>query len=121
MIVKKKNPDWFPSENKGLKVGETIEMTDPKSLILSGDAVGVDESGTELSAYELYGVIVRDELQEFKEYLATKKANSLKDSLEKEKEELEKQLADAKASKTTAPQTREKGDEWEEVKEPKKK
>ena len=126
MIVKKKNPEWFPSEKKDLKVGETIEITDPRTLILSGDVIALDEKGAELSAYELYGVIVKDELKEFREYIESKKANSLKASLEKEKEELEKQLAEARAAKET-PVVEEKkvepkkADGWEEVKEDKKK
>lgn len=96
MIVKKKNPQWFPSENIKLKVGETIEITDPKALILNGDVIALNEDGVEVSAYELYGVVVKDEMEEFQQYLAMKKQEALMNSLKKEKEELESQLADAK-------------------------
>jgi hypothetical protein len=93
MLVKKKNPEWFPSENKNLKVGETIDITDPRSLIIGGDVIGLAEDGiTELSAYELYGVLVADERQEFEEYLKIKKAQSTQVALQKEKEVLEEQL-----------------------------
>lgn len=93
MLVKKKNPEWYPNENKGLKVGETIEITDAKALILGGDVVGLAEDGiTELSAYELYGVLIKDEAREFEDYLKIKKAEATKAALEKEKAELEAQL-----------------------------
>lgn len=94
MLVKKKNPEWKPSENPGLRVGETIEITDPKSLIMSGDVIAMSEDGsTEISAYELYGILVKDEVAEFEEYLKVKKAESQKAALEKEQKELEAQLA----------------------------
>ncbi len=93
MLVKKINPEWKPSENKELKVGETIEMTDAKALILNGDAVAIGDRGQELSAYELYGVIVERELQEFEEYTKMKKAQAEKDSLEKEQAALKAAVA----------------------------
>lgn len=40
-------PDWQPSENPGLKVGETIEITDYTALVRSGAGILVDESGIE--------------------------------------------------------------------------
>lgn len=89
MLVKKKNSQWQPSENPGLAVGETIDVTDPKSLILAGDVVGLGKHGEELSAYELYGVIVTDEKKEFEAYIAMKKQEALKTQLEKEQKELE--------------------------------
>ena len=46
--VKKIDPSWRPSENKDLKVGETIEITDYTRLVRSGAAILVDESGNEL-------------------------------------------------------------------------
>lgn len=94
MIVKKKNPEWFPSENKKLKVGESIEITDPKALILNGDVVALNEDGVEVSAYELYGVVVKNEMEEFQQYLAMKKQEALMNQLKKEKEDLESQLAE---------------------------
>lgn len=96
MIVKKKNPQWFPSENIKLKVGETIEITDPRSLILNGDAIALNEDGVEVSAYELYGVVVKDEMEEFQEYIAMKKQEALMNQLKKEKEELTSQLSEDK-------------------------
>lgn len=105
MLVKKKNPEWFPSENKELRVGEVIEMTNPQALILSGDAVGLDESGAEVSAYELYGVLVKDELAEFKQYQAIKKAEAEKAVLEKQRVELEAELAAQKAAEEAAKPT----------------
>lgn len=103
MLVKKKNPSWFPSENKQLKVGETIEMTDPKQLIVNGDVVGVGEAGEELGAYELYGVLIADEVKEFEEYIKMKKQEALKDKLEKEKAELEAQLTEKKPVEAPEP------------------
>lgn len=99
MQVKKKNPEWFPKENPALKVGDTIEITDPKALILGGDAIAIGENGEEISAYELYGVVVRDEMQEFQRYLAMKKEEAVKANLEQKKAALEKQLADQQAAK----------------------
>lgn len=95
MLVRKKNPDWRPSENKELKVGETIEITDPRQLILNGDVTAIDETGVERSAYELYGVLVKDELNEFQEFLKVKKAEAEKSVLEAEKAKLEAELAAA--------------------------
>lgn len=98
MLVKKKNPSWEPSENKYLKVGETVEISDPKSLILHGDAIGIASDGiTELSAFDLYNVIIADEAEEFKQYLQTKKAEAAKTALEAEKKSLEKTLAASEA------------------------
>ena len=94
MLVKKKNQNWFPHENNELKVGDTIEITDPKQLILDGDVVGLAEDGTtELSAYELYGVIVADEAQEFQEYIKLKKAEAQQSALQKEAEAIKAELA----------------------------
>lgn len=97
MLVKKKNPEYFPSENKSLKVGETVEITDPRALIVNGDVVGLAEDGvTELSTYELYGVIVQDEAKDFQEYLQFKKAEAAEKALKAEKESLRVDLAEAK-------------------------
>jgi len=93
MLVKKVNPDWKPSENKALEVGETIEITDPKQLIVSGMVVGIGKHGEELSAYEMYGVLVDTELKDFEEFVKMKKATAIKAQLEKEQEALEKELA----------------------------
>lgn len=93
MIVKKINPEWFPSEKKDLKVGETIEMTDPKELILKGDVVGLDKDGLEVSAYDLYGIIVQEEKREFEEYLKLRKAQALEKSLKAQQAELKEEMS----------------------------
>jgi len=95
MLVRKINQDWKPSENPELKVGETIEITDPKQLIVSGMVVGIDDNGLEVSAYEQYGVLVDAELQDFEEFVKMKKATALKEQLEKEQEVLKAELAQA--------------------------
>lgn len=101
MLVKKKNPEWFPSENKFLKVGETIDITDPKALILNESVVAVnEETGAEISAFELYGVVVKTEMEEFQDYMKLKKAEQEKERLTKERQELEVQKATFDASKT---------------------
>ena len=46
-LLKKINPEWSPAENRSLKVGETIEITDYDSLVRNGVAVLVDENGVE--------------------------------------------------------------------------
>lgn len=106
MIVKKINPDWQPVENPGIKVGETLEITDPKQLILSGMVVGVGSSGEELSAYELYGVIAENDLDGFEDYLKEKKARAIKAKLEADAAALKAQqdaLDAAEKSETTTP------------------
>lgn len=101
MLIKKKNPEWFPSENKELKVGDVIDITNPQALILGGDAVAVDATGVEISSFELYGVLVKDEMSEFQEYMKMKKAETEKNRLEKERVELEAKLLKAKTETPT--------------------
>lgn len=100
MLVKKIDSSWVPSENPELKVGETIDMTNPEELIRAGSVVALDENGIEISAYELYGVIIDRELREFIEYQKMKKQEAMKESLEKELEDLKQQ--EAKESTKTA-------------------
>lgn len=101
MLVKKVNPEWKPSENKDLKVGDTIDMSDPKALILGGDAVAIDEAtGAEISAFELYGVIVDREFEEFKAYQQMKSQERQAARLKAEAKELKKQLEEAKSEKS---------------------
>lgn len=92
MLVKKKDPNWYPAENKGLKVGEVVEITDPKDLILTGKVVAVKKDGTEISAYDLYGVITVDERKDFEEYLKLKKQQALNQELKETSTELKSQL-----------------------------
>lgn len=107
MIVKKVDSEWTPKEKPDIKVGETIEITDPKALILSGKVKAITKDGVEISAYDLYGVITRDERKEFEEYskqkkTADEKVASLK-KVEEEKKKLEKEaealMAKIKADK----------------------
>lgn len=93
-LVKKLKGEWSPAEKKDLKVGETIDITDPKQLILDGTVVAVLADGTEQGAFEMYGVITKDAKKEFAEYLALKKAQESKVKLEVKNEELKKELAD---------------------------
>lgn len=91
-LLRKVKPDWSPSEKRDLKVGETIEVTDPKSLIISGAAVALRADGTEISAYEMYGVLTDKDKTELQEFLALKRQNEKKVNLEKENAELKSQL-----------------------------
>ena len=102
MRVRKINPDWMPSENLGIKVGEIIDMTSVKKLILDGMVEAVDEHDNAISAYELFGVIVKNERAEFEEFLKMKKLQATKKSLEKEAAELKEQLEKNK-EKSPAP------------------
>lgn len=102
MLVKKVNPDWFPSENKTLRVGDRIEITDPKSLIINGDVQAIGDNGEDVSSFELYGQASKSEMEEFGEYMKMKRQESIKSVLEAEKEELQQQLDAAKAIKEKA-------------------
>lgn len=115
MLVKKKNPNWIPSENRGLRVGDTIEITDPRQLILNGDVVGLGEKGEELSPYDLYGVITKDERMEFEEFLKYKKAEEQRQKLQAEAKALETQLEEAKKAEEAK-----KVEEVKKIEEPKK-
>ena len=100
MKVKKIDPSWAPEEKPELKVGETIEITNPKRLILDGKAVAIDEeTGAEIGAYDLYGMIVGQEKEDFQEFLRLKKAKGLRESLKKEAAELQDQLDNVQKEK----------------------
>lgn len=101
MLVKKVNPEWKPSENPGIQVGETIEITNPKTLIISGDVVAIDSDGIEISAYDLYGVVVKTEMDEFIEYKKMKQAEETAKKLAKEKADLEALKKDAEKKEET--------------------
>ncbi len=93
MLVKKVNPEWYPSENKALKVGEVVDITDAKQLIVNGDVIGLAEDGvTELSAYELYGVLVKSEAEEFEEFIRLKKAQATQATLQAEQAKLKAEV-----------------------------
>lgn len=91
-LLKKILDSWAPSENPGLKVNETIEITDPKELILSGAAVAVLPDGTERSAYEMYGVLTNKDKTELNEFLAFKRAKQKNAQLEEKNAELQKEV-----------------------------
>ncbi len=91
-LLKKLDGNWQPSENPGLAVGDTIEITDPRELILSGAAVAVGANGEEKGAFELYGVITDRERKEFEAFKALKAQKALGEKLAKEQEDLKKQL-----------------------------
>ena len=98
MQVKKINPDWFPSENRELKVGEIVEITNPEELIRKGMVQAVGVNGETISAYDLYGVMIPSEVEEFKTYMALQKEKATKEILEKQSKDLEAQLAEVKAT-----------------------
>lgn len=106
MLVKKKLESWFPSENNNLKIGETIEITDARDLIMSGKVTAIGSNGEDVSAYELYGVVIADELEEFQNFMKMKKQEAIKTVLEKESTELKAQLAEVK-TETPEPVTEE--------------
>jgi len=93
MLVKKVNPDWYPSENIHLLVGETIEISDPKTLILNGTVTAVGPNGEHLTAFDLYGAMIPSEMEEFTAYMNMKKAEATKVALETTQKELKEQLA----------------------------
>lgn len=47
-IVRKVNPEWKPSENNGLQVGEQLEVTDYRRLVEEGMAELIDDNGNVL-------------------------------------------------------------------------
>lgn len=107
MKVKKINPEWRPSENKDLKVGDIIEITDPKQLIVNGDVVAVNEDNLEVSAFDLYGVVVKSEMDEFIEFKKMQQAEALRKKLEDEKKELESMKSKLDETKTETSSTEE--------------
>lgn len=97
MLVKKIDPEWFPSENKTLAVGEVIDISDPKTLIIAGAVVAVTD-GLEQSAYETYGVVTENDKKDFEEFVQYKKIKQLKEQqakLQEEASELKEKIAEA--------------------------
>lgn len=97
MLVKKTNSEWKPSENMGLKVGDTIDITDPKRLILDKMCVAIGSDGETLDAFDLYDVVDPELVAEMREFKKVKHAEEIKKSLEAEKDDLEEALAELKA------------------------
>ena len=106
MLVKKIDPSWSPSENRSLKVGETIEVTDAKQLIIDGKVSSFDpETGDEMGAFEMFGKMTQKDIQDLRDMRAKereeKKEELLKAKLEDEKklnDELKAQVEAKKAS-----------------------
>jgi hypothetical protein len=94
MKVKKLKDEWQPAENPGLQIGETIEVTNPRTLIEAGLAIGVDEFGNELTAFELYGTIQEDDRKKFEEWLSVQKQEKIQAKLEAEQAVLAQQLTE---------------------------
>ena len=97
-LLKKILDSWHPSENPGLKVGETQEVTDPKELILGGAAVAVLPDGTEKSAYEMYGIMTKNDTKELDEFLAFKRAKQKNALLEEKNAELQEKVEAVEAA-----------------------
>jgi hypothetical protein len=95
MLVKKISASWQPSENPGLAVGETLEVTDAKSLIIQKLVVAIGENGEELDAFDLYGVVDTDLVQQLKDMKAAQRKQKENDSLAEENAKLAKELAEA--------------------------
>lgn len=85
MRVKKVDPEWYPSENKSLAVGDIIELSDPRNLIIEGKVVPVDDNNVEMPAAKALGEVTDADMKEFQEYLEYKYMMSYK----KKNEELE--------------------------------
>lgn len=47
-LLKKINTNWEPSESRGLKIGDTLEVTNYEASVKSGMAILVDEAGNEI-------------------------------------------------------------------------
>src|SRR3990167_7016720 len=101
MIVKKVNPNWQPIENPHIKVGDTIEITDPKDLIVNGSVVALDSDGNDVSAYDLYGIITSNEREDFEAYLREKRQTQVEKALKRNNESLKKQLDQTAVEKAT--------------------
>lgn len=97
MLVRKISSEWFPSENPTIKVGEIVEITNPRNLIINGDVEAVGENGEVLSSFELYGQASKSEMEEFKNFMDLKKAEATKVALEKQQEELSAKLSKVEA------------------------
>ena len=81
-----------------------MEVTNPRQLILDGKVAAIGEDGQEISAFDLYGVLIKSERQEFEEYLKVKKQQAIQEQLTRETEELQKQIeAQKKTLKTETP------------------
>lgn len=97
MLVKCISSEWHPSEKPGIKIGETLEVTDAKSLIIQKLAVAVGEDGEDLDAFDLYGVVDTDLVQQLKDMKAAQRKKSENEKLVAENEKLEKEIAEAQA------------------------
>jgi hypothetical protein len=116
MLVKKIKSEWKPSEKPGLQVGETIEMTDPRQLILDGACKAVGADGEELDAFDLYGVVDQNLVDELKAFKNAQHQIEVKKNLEAERVELEAELAKLKKSNAKKYEAAElEAMEWQEL------
>lgn len=92
MLVKKINDEWAPAENPGLKIGETVEITDPKELLENKMVVAIGTSGEELTAFDLYGSPDKSEIEEFRKFRELKNQQKNQERLKEEQEKMKKQL-----------------------------
>lgn len=102
MLVKKVNPDWYPSEKPNLLVGETVEISDPKTLILNGTVTAVGPNGEHITAFDLYNEMIPSETEEFTAYMNMRKAEATKAALEKQQTELKDELEKEEPKKEEA-------------------
>lgn len=51
--IKKVREDWVPSENKLLKIGDKMFVTNAERLVAEGKAVYIDDEGNEVSRGEV--------------------------------------------------------------------
>lgn len=96
MLLKKISNNWKPSESLGLAIGDTIEITDAKALIMNKMAVAVDKEGNELDAFDLYGEVDQNLVAELKAYKEAKAEETRNAALEEEKAALKKEIAELK-------------------------
>lgn len=53
MRVRKISPEWQPSENKSLQVGEIIDISTPRTLVEQGMAIYVDDDGDDWEKFPI--------------------------------------------------------------------
>lgn len=99
--LKKVNPNWTPSENRTLQVGEIIEFNAPfEQLVKEGTAILVDENGSELElpGQEFVCPICFEKTEGVQEFLAhvTDHAAKQQDSLRSQIKETEEKIEESK-------------------------
>lgn len=109
--LRKKNPNWKPHENQGLLVGDTIEISDYRRLVESGDAELVDDNGNVLPLPGTVFVcgICFDKIESHADYVQhvmdqhaetkTKKPDAFAAEIKTEELEKEKEIAEEERRK----------------------